>query len=136
MDIFGNSNHKNETGTPEVFDIRHIPFLLEYRNWIKEILSDNTASTDGNTAYAILFDDACEVKQVLLGDDAKALLQEQHKSGSTGPSFIFYDPYDMPEYFYWGYYSLDIYSALEFHNIVSKGELGGKRIPGSWGSKF
>lgn len=88
-------------------------------------------------AYAILFDAKYRVKTVLIGDDARAFSQgEKANSHLNVSGHIFYDPYDMPELFYWGYKNLDLFSVLVSHGIISTDEYEKGDVPESWGESF
>ncbi|MCG7851494.1 MAG: hypothetical protein MIO92_03125 [Methanosarcinaceae archaeon] len=72
----------------------------------------------------------------ILGDDAKAFARGKHGAPSLRVSSrIFYDPYDLPKWFYWGYHNLDLYSLyspLVSREVISEGEYQRGTLPQLW----
>jgi hypothetical protein len=73
----------------------------------------------------------------LVGDDARVFAWGTGRIGSLRPSpHIFYDPFDMPEWFYFSWYELDIYALLAQHGVIDPAEWDTTNLLRSWGNKF
>jgi hypothetical protein len=116
---------------------REIPSLPEYDKWIARLFAARGKTFDGTLPYVVLFGPKYNVETILFGDDARAF----HRGLSEEPSlkaspYIYYDPYDFPEWFYWCYEHPDLFNVLVFHGVILENQYERTILNTSWGDKF